>query len=398
MKGFIFFLASLFTILSCFGQNSSLEVNPKFKKSIQNLAKEIKSLDSEGFSDLLFLKDVISNDKQYVFIGESSHEVAEFNILRTRLINFLHEQMGFNIIAIEEDMGVATFLNFQKEKPLSVDSLVQYIDVYFGCEEMRELICYLRKTNIKTTGFDVQLANASLFLPAVRNFFVLPDSIYIYDSLFCTDYKKTIPINVLSQKWKDAIKDIPVKDTISPYAKNMYKSIQIRADWMARIPKISSAIRDSLMAANFLWLINHIYPNEKIIILAHNEHIAKSHSAFKDGRKYNGNMGQYLQEWIGEKSYVLGTYAYQGQTGNYGPLCTIVANRRNSLGAIFNSTGYEISFCDFLSQKKSAENKWMFKKIKTVSYCFQRYKMIPAKRYDGIIMIKNVHKSNRIKN
>ncbi|HQI45305.1 MAG TPA: hypothetical protein PLC59_04560, partial [Bacteroidales bacterium] len=70
MKGFIFFLASLFTILSCFGQNSSLEVNPKFKKSIQNLAKEIKSLDSEGFSDLLFLKDVISNDKQYVFIGE----------------------------------------------------------------------------------------------------------------------------------------------------------------------------------------------------------------------------------------------------------------------------------------------------------------------------------------
>lgn len=54
MKGFIFFLASLFTILSCFGQTSSLEVNPKFKKSIQNLAKEIKSLDSEGFSDLLF--------------------------------------------------------------------------------------------------------------------------------------------------------------------------------------------------------------------------------------------------------------------------------------------------------------------------------------------------------
>ncbi|HNW99203.1 MAG TPA: erythromycin esterase family protein [Bacteroidales bacterium] len=396
MKTFLISVSILLISVTCSAQKSVLKVNPKWENSIQNVACEIKSFDSEDFSDLVFLKQLLK-DKQYLFIGESSHEVAEFFKLRTRLIKFLHEQMGFKIIAFENDLNTTTFFNIQKDQALSIDSLMLYLG-YFPCMEMCELVKYLRKNDIVTTGFDVQLSNTAIFSPAVRYYFKITDSILNDDSLFCVNAQNSIDAHTLAKKWNNAITGISGYDTLSSFAKCIYKSIKTRADWMERMPNISSPMRDSLMAANFLWLIKNMYPKEKVIILAHNEHIAKFNPAFKDKKKYYGSMGQYLQDSIWEKSYVMGIYAFQGQTGNYGPLCTISANKRNSLGAIFNCTGYDISFCDFLSQNKSVENNWMFKKkIKTVSYCFQRYKMVPADHYDGIIMVKNVHAITKLK-
>jgi len=48
-------------------------------------------------------------------------------------------------------------------------------------------------------------------------------------------------------------------------------------------------------------------------------------------------------------------------------------------------------FCDFSKQKKSPANSWMFEKTKTISWAVQRPNIIPVKRYDGIIQIKNIH-------
>ena len=56
------------------------------------------------YKDLAMLKPLL-HDKRIVFLGESSHGVAEFNLAKTRLIQFLHQEMGYNVLAFESGLG-----------------------------------------------------------------------------------------------------------------------------------------------------------------------------------------------------------------------------------------------------------------------------------------------------
>lgn len=420
MKGFIFFLASLFTILSCFGQTSSLEVSPKFKKSIQNLAKEIKSLDSEGFSDLLFLKDVISNDKQYVFIGESSHYTAEQYLLKTQLIKYLHSKYDFNLLAMESNMGTTSFLNTFKNTSPDIDSIVPYFNYYFPCIEMIPMIKYILKTNLISTGFDIWTASPKIWYPAVRKYFKIPDSLYFKDSIFYNylilksdtiknnesfnSIKKYNPEKILQElpsTWKSSIKNIVI-DTISdPIKKCIAKSILIRADMLNCIltKRISITIRDSIMSQNLLWIMQN-FPNEKIIFWAHNRHIEKVSRNFKESgfskgmSGLEGNMIKYLHDTIIAKSYFLGIYGYEGCTSFNEKGYKLKKNRKNMLGSIILKSGYDIAFCNFSNQQQCKENDWMFHKIKATGE--YKYKIIPIKTYDGVIIIKKVSPINYI--
>ncbi len=53
---------------------------------------------------LQFFKAVLK-DRRLVQLGESGHGVAEFNHAKVRLIKFLHQQMGFDVIAFESGLS-----------------------------------------------------------------------------------------------------------------------------------------------------------------------------------------------------------------------------------------------------------------------------------------------------
>jgi erythromycin esterase len=55
------------------------------------------------FSDLQFLKPLIGQ-KRVVQLGESAHGTAEFSSVKTRLIKFLHQEMGFEVVAFESGL------------------------------------------------------------------------------------------------------------------------------------------------------------------------------------------------------------------------------------------------------------------------------------------------------
>ncbi|XOK62764.1 hypothetical protein ACJ7K1_06485 [Paenibacillus elgii] len=64
------------------------------------------SIEKGKFKDLSFLKPLLM-DKRIVYLGENSHGVAEYNQVKTRLIQYLHEELGFDVIAFESGMGNA---------------------------------------------------------------------------------------------------------------------------------------------------------------------------------------------------------------------------------------------------------------------------------------------------
>ncbi|AMW99008.1 hypothetical protein [Rummeliibacillus stabekisii] len=44
-------------------------------------------------------------DKQYVFLGESSHGISEYSQTKVRLIKYLHEELGFDVVLFEGNIG-----------------------------------------------------------------------------------------------------------------------------------------------------------------------------------------------------------------------------------------------------------------------------------------------------
>ena len=68
-------------------------------------------------------------------------------------------------------------------------------------------------------------------------------------------------------------------------------------------------IRNKAMADNISWLAQEMFPNEKIIVWAHNGHI------MKQSRRLLGfpSTFSYLPPKIKESSYTIGFFMYSGQ-------------------------------------------------------------------------------------
>jgi len=387
-------------------RNNSCYVKGIWKDNIINYVRPIKSIESDNFSDISFL-DTLLKDKQYVFIGESSHEVVEFYKMKTRLIKYLHEVLGFNVIAYEYDMGMASYFNIEK---LSVTTKDKWKYLFYDiCDESIEQQNYLVESKIKTTGFDVQLIELPIYYKTIRKVFPeISSDVIKRDSLFflstpsglmkCGRKNKHEYFTMrLKQKdslvniWEKVLNDISplsCKDTLN---KIIYRSLIVRTFWIKTLPLITPIKRDSIMAENIMWLLQNVFTNDKIIFIAHNAHIQKVET------NHYPWMVSKLSNSILKKSYVMGMYAYEGKTGvNHVPQ-QLTKNKKNSLGAIINSASYEYAFCDFSNQVETKENEWIFQKLETVSWATQRPKIVPFKTYDGIIQIKHVNNNNTFK-
>ena len=132
------------------------------------------------FSDLSELKKIIGN-AQVVMIGEPNHHVGPIYLAKTRLIKFLHQQMGFDMLAYES--GMYDVAKAWQDIKTGKDARQAFRNGIFfgGREEYKPLIDYLKQaanssTPLELTGFDSQMnsrySRDSLFND-LREFFTL---------------------------------------------------------------------------------------------------------------------------------------------------------------------------------------------------------------------------------
>jgi erythromycin esterase len=127
---------------------------------VKQNTRPIRSLSSTDYSDLQFLKPLLKG-KSIVQLGESGHGVAEFNLAKVRMIKFLHQEMGFDVIAFESSFYECYRANQQiAEKPVS-DVLRNCLVPVWHTREVLPLFEYIRETKqrpnpLALTGFDVQ--------------------------------------------------------------------------------------------------------------------------------------------------------------------------------------------------------------------------------------------------
>jgi erythromycin esterase len=150
-----------------------------------------------------------------------------------------------------------------------------------------------------------------------------------------------------------------------------------------------STMRDKYMAENVTWILDN-YPNAKIVLWAHNEHISK--------QKYW--MGDYLSKKYNEKYYSVGFLTNEGKyTAGIGDGVStenkLIKGEPGSFEFNFNKTGLPCFFFDLNSINKNEPNSlWLEKKLKqrNIGGDATDEQFSPAllrQKFDGIIYINS---------
>ncbi|WP_353057554.1 erythromycin esterase family protein [Paenibacillus illinoisensis] len=390
-------------------------------------AKTGQEIDS--FSDLEMLKPLL-HDKRMVFLGESSHGVAEFNLAKTQLIQFLHQEMGYNVLAFESGLSNTSLANATANQQHAEQTMKNAIFGVWWSKEMMPLFNYL-KTSTKTeqplilTGFDMQLQ------------FPLLDGKWLKDKELANRLAQTeqklasfsagtdlkayrAEKNKIIQVYQDVLqslrsepnqaylqKEYPDQPKLSMLLERSlsdrirvareYVDLSIRATSEMNEGKYETFLdtmewRDQAMHDNLMWLATEVYPNEKFIVWGHNDHIRKAQSEVMGSPYPITMMGEKLSEEMKKYSYVLGLYASSGQTAdNTGEIYAVEPAAPGSIEGIMSATNTPYSFLDLRYQNRETGNSWMFEPRFAYSWGMIPESLVPRDQFDGILMIDDVH-------
>lgn len=395
--------------------------NPDYTAWVKANARPIRSLGAKDFSDLRFLAPLLEG-KRIVQLGESGHGVAEFNMAKVRLIKYLHEELGYDVIAFESSM-------FECERVANHTSSLSAIQLMRGCifgvwhtDEVVPLFEYIKQTQatnrpLTLAGFDVQTSSfTAKARPGVfRALVATLDSAYatrVYetDSVFLADR---------NQAYANANRDrlVAFYDSLAAFLRANRRAIEAahRDDptvaLVARQAAVSmslfarqlvegqgrnaTALRDLGMANNLDFLLDELYPGKKVIVWGHNFHIQhreNTRGTTDSGVVSTRTMGTWVAERHRRELYTIGLFMYRGSaTQNNRRPYPIVQSRPGSLESILHRAPWRYSFVDFSRARRERGSEWIWKPITGLSWGLNAERFVPRDEYDGVLFVDTVH-------
>ncbi|MFF2178380.1 erythromycin esterase family protein [Lysinibacillus sp. NPDC058147] len=401
--------------------------------SIQPEAISQQNIPSTKFEDLEMLKPLL-HDKRIVFLGESSHGAAEFSLAKTRLIQFLHQEMGYNVLAFESGMGNAMNAQGQIDKQTAQQTMKDAIFGVWWSKETLPLFEYAKKTQntdkpLKLAGFDIQQQGAFTNGNWLQNSKLAKQLSEIEEQLVdwslgkdLKGYQKAKPSIIEVYKLVKSQVQLKEKELKAAYPSephivklmertladrirlaDEYVELSIQANIEFEQNKYDSFLktmewRDQSMMENLLWLAEEIYPTEKFIVWAHNDHIRKAQSEVMGSPYPVKLMGERLPDIYKKYSYVLGLYMTSGETANnMGEPMAVLPTVKGSIEDIVSSSNKPYTFIDMRNRQNERGNSWMFEPRLSYSWGMIQESLVPRDQYDGLLLIDKVSKPHYIK-
>jgi erythromycin esterase len=357
-----------------------------------------------GFDDLQRLKAVIG-DARIVSLGEQTHGTSEFFQMKHRLVEFLSSEMGFTQFAIEANMPEAYQVN-RYVLTGQGDPRELLKGMYFwtwNTQEVLDMILWMREFNrsgrgrIEFLGFDMQVTRVAATV--VRDLVAKAESGYSGHAMDLANR-----VNAANDRGTASAADLAAAQELYDHlAQNrgnyLARASREEVDWGIQNARImlqamqmqaGTVSRDESMAANVDWILEQ-NPDAKIVLWAHNGHIARS----------PGSMGSYIAERYGSQVVALGFAFDEGSYNarNYlGGSGRVVANEAlppapNSVETYLNAAGLPRFILDLRHVPAGGPATWLkqprpFREIGAIARRCSSYLTVATDAFDGLVWIE----------
>ena len=371
--------------------------------------------------DYRFLDQAIGS-ASIVQLGESLHITAELPRMRTRFVRYLHEQLGFDTIALEGSLVQAWLAEEELARTGDV-SRAQAIALFtlWNTPAMRELIAYVASTRatphpLYLTSFDEEIGASAAYdgvdgvvtalFDALRAYAPAPPGLDDlrgglarivrcggdYDELAEHRIAALSAIGALAEWTRAALPHVTPAAHAAALARipdTFLAMVQLctRAEGMG---DMWQELRDELNADHVLELRDRVSASHKIIVWAHHSHVAYDST----GRNVP-SMGQHLRERVGRQVYTIGTFAGSGRviTGELFGERRLPTIRKFGIERMLGAVGKPAYFVD-VSRLPMTDPAAGWSTVQTSRLeTFYRRATILAGDFDGAIFIARVHPS-----
>lgn len=320
---------------------------------VRENAQAVRSLDfDEPFADLECIGEAMG-DAGIVMLGEQSHGDGSTFLAKSRLIKYLHEVKGFEILAFESDFYALTSgWSVVPKDSVSIRRFLQYnlYPIWSFSDECEELFYnYIPKTQrtdngIQVAGIDPQLhgkftnENLTKRLQAYFDKYQsslapfraqqstcqnLADTVMLLNGKPRTYLDSLLKTNFRSRlgQFQIAVQTLNGQVPQSAHSEEAYQAMKnldaFVSELLEKDTEKSTIARDAMMSQNLKWLVTHKYPGKKVIVWAANRHIMKNApTAFRKRGLNTHSFGSYFTNDPGleEQVYVLGFTSLTGSS------------------------------------------------------------------------------------
>ncbi|MDF3036152.1 MAG: hypothetical protein K0S28_1426 [Paucimonas sp.] len=273
--------------------------------ALQALASPVRSVDfnDTDFSDLADFGKAVGNAR-YVVLGEKTHGEGNVFALKARLVRYLHQKLGFEVLALESGLYDGVKINALRDsgKPMKTVAPGNLFFMYSTTREVTPLFDYLdnrkrSKRPLLFTTFDSQQSgNLSQqdMLVDLAAYLLKRDSdlprtfawrIFAAQCQNLLHFERTPPPAGEQRRFFETLRLIDqvtgadVRSSTRPlddpgFWKRVSASLRSQAEafWQTPPDQRFNAPREREMTANMLWVLQHQHPGKKVIIWTHDFH------------------------------------------------------------------------------------------------------------------------------
>ena len=297
-------------------------------------------------------------DARVVMLGEQTHGEGNVFALRSRLVKYLHEAKGFDVLAFESGMfDVERIWERARDgRGIAPQAPGNIFFMYSKTTEVRPLFAYLdaqRSTSrpMEFAGIDCQHTGGLSQQELVRDLAehlrkggsALPGSEHwptfarLTDQLIRMD--RTPPAPADRAAWDSVI--AAAKKATEGFWARIVAGVENQGQryWDNR----PDPTRSALIGENIVWLAESRFPGKKIVVWAATPHVSRG------GPPWPPNAGGVVTSRFGRDAYVVQFAGYQGSFVSYADLSTqrVPTPAENAVESHWHRAGVALGFADW---------------------------------------------------